>query len=109
MQPGRPSLADALRITDRLRKPATAKWEGESPRRRVMAPESEHGLVSIMDPNGLYYANTVGTSGAVAAGLNWGRRASAVRRWELKLADAKEVFIFSIFRRRTFLGRRWDL
>ena len=96
MQPGRPSLADALRITDRLRKPAAAKWGGASSHRRVVKPESEQGLVPTMGPNGLYYANTVGAFGVASAGQNRGRLASAVHRRDLKLVDAKEV-VFLLF------------
>ena len=93
MQPARPSFADALRIADRLRQPASAKWGGAYARRRVMAPESVHGLVSIMGTNGLYNANAVGTFGAPSAGQNWDRPAGAVHRWVIKLVDTKEVFI----------------
>ena len=45
-----------------------------------------------MGPNGLFYANTVGAGGAVSAGQNWDRLASAVHRWGLKLVDNDEVF-----------------
>ena len=93
MQPARPSLADALRITDSLRNPAAAKWDGASSRRRVVTPESARGLVSIMGRSGLYYANTVGAFGVVSACQNLDRLASAVHRRALKLVDAKEVFI----------------
>ena len=62
-------------------------------RRRVAKPASEHGPVSVMGASGHYYANTVGASGVVSAGRNWGRLASAFRRWALKLVGAKEVSI----------------
>ena len=58
-----------------------------------MTPEPARGLVSIMGPDGLYYARTVGTFGVGSAGRNRGRLSSAAQRWELKLVDAKEVFI----------------
>ena len=93
MQPSRPSLAGALRILDVLGKPAEAKWGGTPARRRVLTTDSEHGLVSIMGPGGLLYANTVGTFGVVSAGQNWDRLASAVRRWDLKLVDKRKVFL----------------
>ena len=92
-QPERPSLPDALMVADLLRKPAAAKWGGASARRRVVTPESEHGIVSIMGPDGLYYAYTVDAFGVVSAGQNWDRLASAVHRRALKLVDAKGVFI----------------
>ena len=93
MQPERPSLSDALRITDCLEKPAAAKWDGTSARRRVVTPASERGLVSIMGHRGLFYANAVGNFGAVAAGKNWDRLASAVHRRALKLVGANKVFL----------------
>ena len=93
MQPTRPSLAGALMILDVLEKPAASKWGGTPARRRVLTTDSEHGLVSIMGPGGLLYANTVGTFGVVSAGQNWDRLASAVRRWDLKLVDKRKVFL----------------
>ena len=78
---------------DRLNDPAAAKWGGRSAHRQVIDPTPGRGLVSIVGPNGLYYANTVGTSGVVSAGQNWDRLASAVHRWALKLADAESAFI----------------
>ena len=80
-QPTKPRLAGALRVLDILEIPAESNWGGASARRRVLTPESEHGLVSIMGPNGLFYANTVGTFGVVSADQNWDRLASGVRRW----------------------------
>ena len=77
MHPARPSLAGAIRIADCLKKPAAAKWGGTSSRRRAITPESEQGPVSIMGPNDLFYANTVGAFGVVSAGRNWDRLASA--------------------------------
>ena len=91
--PTRPSLSDAIRIADCLNKPATSKLGGTSAHSRALTPESEHGLVSIMGPNGLFYANTVGTAGVVSAGRNWDRLASAVRRWGLKLVGKRKVFL----------------
>ena len=70
MQPEGRSLAGAIRITDCLGKPAAAKRGGASARRRAIAPESEHGLVSTMGPNGFSYANEVGAFGVVSAGQN---------------------------------------
>ena len=93
MRPTRPSLADAARIMDRPNDPAAAKWGGVSARRQVIAPEPEHGLVSIMGADGLFYSNTIGAFGVVSAGQNWGRVASAAHRRALKLVDAKEVSI----------------
>ena len=75
MQPTRPTLADAIRIMEVLKKPAAEKWDGTSPNSRLLTPESERGLVSITGPDGLFYANTVGTFGVVSAGQNWGRLA----------------------------------
>ena len=46
-----------------------------------------------MGPNGLFYADTVGTFGAVSAGQNWGRLASAAHRWALKIVGKQEVFL----------------
>ena len=90
MQPARPSLSDALRITDRLEHPAAAKWGGASFHRRIVAPTPERALVSIMWHDGLYYANTVDAFGDVSAGQNWDRLSSAAHRWALKLVDAKK-------------------
>ena len=93
VHPTRPSLSGAIRITDCLNKPAAAKWKGTSARRRVLTPESEHGLVSIMWPNGLFYAHTVGTFGVASAGQNWDRLASAARRCALKLVGNQKAFL----------------
>ena len=93
MQLTRPSLADALRFLDIPNDPAASKWGGTSSRRRVITPDSAHGLVSIMGRNGLFYSNAVGTPGVVSAGQNWGRLASAVRRSDLKLFDKRKVFL----------------
>ena len=91
MQPTRPSHTAALRILDVLDNPAAAKWGGTSARRRAQTPPSEHGLVSIIPPNGMFYANTVGACGVVSAGQNWDRFAGAVRRRALKLIEKKKV------------------
>ena len=101
MQPTRPSLSAPLRVLDILNNQAEAKWEGTSSHRRVITPDSEHGLVSIMGPNGLFYANAVGTFGTVSAGQNWDRLASASHRWALVLVDKRKVFLL-FFRRRAF-------
>ena len=68
IQPTRPGLADALRIFDILKCPTGAKFDGGKANRRAIVPENERGLVSIMGPIGLFYANTVGASGLVSAG-----------------------------------------
>ena len=60
MQPDRPSPADALRILKRLKKPAAAKFDGRKAHRRFLTLKPERGLVAIMGPNGLFYANAVG-------------------------------------------------
>ena len=91
IQPTRPSLADAIRITDCLEKPAAAKWNGASSHRRVLTPEPGRGLVSTMGPNDLFYSNTVGSFGVVSAGQNWGRLARAIQRGALKLVDKQKV------------------
>ena len=79
-------------ITDRLGKPAAAKWDGASVHRRVITPKPERGIVSIAGPDDLYYAHTVGTFGVVSAGQNWDRLDSAAHSWALKVVGAKEVF-----------------
>ena len=43
--------------------------------------------------NGLFYANTVGAFGVVAAGQNWGRLSSAAHRWDLKLVGGREFYM----------------
>ena len=93
MQPTRPSLADCLRVLDLLENPTGAKIDGTSAHRRVITPSNEHGLVSIMGPGGMYYANTVGTFGVVSAGQNWDRLASAAHRWGLKLLGQEKVYV----------------
>ena len=90
MQPTRPSLADAMRILDRLHEPVEAKFDAGSAHRMVLAMKPERGLVSIVGPNGLFYANAVGAFGAGSAGRNWDSLASAVHRWALKLVDNNE-------------------
>ena len=93
MQPTRPSLAGCLRVLGILGNPAAAKMDGASAHRRVLTPEPEHGLVTIMGPDGKFYDNAVGTFGVASAGPNWGRLASAVRRWALKLVGKKKVYL----------------
>ena len=97
MQPTRPIPADALRVLDIPNDPAAEKWGGTSSHRRVITPDSEHGLVSIMGPIELLYANTVGASGVVSDGRNWDRLASAVRRWPLELVGKRKVFLLLFF------------
>ena len=41
----------------------------------------------------MYYASTVGTFGVASAGRNWGRLASAVHRWGLKLLGGEKVYV----------------
>ena len=74
-----------------------------------MAPEEERGLVSTMCPNGLFYANAVGTFGSVSDGGNWSRLASAAHSWALKLVDGNDFFYVIIPGWRSGLWRRWDL
>ena len=95
MQPARPSLAGCLRVLDLLENPAAAKIDGTSAHLRIITPEPEHGLVSIMGPDGMFYANTVGAFGVVSAGQNWDRLASAVRRWALQLVGKEKYTYFS--------------
>ena len=90
MQPTWASLADAMSIINGLNKPAAAKFDGGQARRRVLTPEPELGLVSTMWPNGLFHANAVGALGVVSDGENWGRLASAVHRWALKLVEKND-------------------
>ena len=48
MQTTRPSLADAIRILDRLSDPAASKCGGQSSHRRAITPESDRGMVTIV-------------------------------------------------------------
>ena len=89
MHPVRPSLAGAARIIDGLRNPAVAKFDGGQAHRMVLTLVKERGMVSIMGPNGRFYANAVGAFGVVSDGGNWGRLARAFHRWALKLVDKK--------------------
>ena len=52
-QPTRPSLSDFLRVLDLLENPAGAKIDEKPAHRRAITPKNEHGLVSIMDPDGM--------------------------------------------------------
>ena len=90
MQPTRPGLADCFRVLDILENPTAAKMEGTSARRRILTPETERGLVSIMGPGGKFYANAVGTFGVASAGQNWDRLASAANRRALKLVGGRK-------------------
>ena len=78
-------------VLDILENPTAAKMEGTSAHRRALTPKTEHGLVSIMAPEGEFYANAVGTFGVSPASRNWDRLASAVRRWSLKPVGEKET------------------
>ena len=100
MKPTRPSLSDCLSVLGILGNPAAEKMDGTSAHRRVLTPEPEHGIVSIMGPIGKFYANTVGTFGVVSAGQNLDRLASAVHSWALKLVEKKKAYL--LFRRRNF-------
>ena len=91
MQPTGPSHSGAMRILGRLKIPVAAQIEAASARRRVLTPIPAHGLVSIMGPIGLYYANTVGNVGEVSGGQNWDRLASAAHRRELNCVDDAEL------------------
>ena len=93
MQPTRHSLADCLRVLGILEKPSAAKMDGTSAHRRVLKPESERGLVSTKGADGKFYANTVGTFGVLSSGQNWGRLASAARKWSPKLVGDMKVFL----------------
>ena len=90
MKPARPSFSDDMRILNRLNDQAAEKYDGRSSHRMAITPKPEHGLVSIMGPSGLYYANAVGAFGVVAAGRNWGRLASAAHIWALILVEDNE-------------------
>ena len=66
--PTRPSLAESTRVIKGLKNPASAKFDGWQAHRRALTPAKEHGLVSTMGPNGLFYASAVGAFGAVHDG-----------------------------------------
>ena len=87
------SLSDALRIWNRLNSPAASKVDGGSSHRRALTTEPERGLVPIVGPNGMFYANTVGAFASVSTGGNWGRFSFAAHRWDLKLVDGNEFFL----------------
>ena len=93
MQPARPSLSDAVRITDRLKnrpmRNGAARLPAAAPSRRNRNADSSRPRGA----GGLYCANTVGAFGVVSAGQNWDRLAIAARRWELNSVGAKEVSI----------------
>ena len=59
MLPTRPSLVGAMRILVPLNEQVAAKSDAVSPRRRVLKPQQERGLVAIVGPNGRFYANAV--------------------------------------------------
>ena len=95
-QPARPSLAEAMRILNLLNSPTESKFAGGSVRRMVLTPKAEHTLVSIVGPNSLYFANTVGEFGSVSVGRNWDRLPSASHWWDLKLAEEwNSLLLFS--------------
>ena len=80
-------------ILDRVSDPAEAQWGGRSTNRRAITPGPGRGLVAIVGPDGLFYANTVGAFGAASAGRNWDRLASAVHMWGLKLVENNSLFM----------------
>ena len=94
MQPARPSLSGALRILNRISDPAAGKFDGGSSRRRVLTPRPERGLVSIVGPDGLFYANAFGIIGVAPAGRNWDRLAGAAHRWALRLVENNEFHYY---------------
>ena len=95
MQPARPSLSDAVRITDRLKnrpmRNGAARPPATAPSRRSRNADSSRSW----GESGLYYANAVGNFEVVSTGQNWGRLASAAIRRELKFVDAKEVMRYA--------------
>ena len=93
MHPTSPSLADTVRISDRLSDPAEAKWGRGYYHRRAITPEPEHGMVATMGPDGIFCANTVGAFLAVSAGRNWDRISSEFHMWDLNLVGGDEVFL----------------
>ena len=68
----------------RLKFPIGAKFDGARAHRTAITPALERGLVSIMGPNGLFYANTVGAVGSVSAG---GAGAAAQARFNVGRLD----------------------
>ena len=82
-----------MRILDRLKIPVASQFGAESAHRRILTPKPERGLVSIVGPIGLYYANTVGTCGVVSDGQNWDRLGSAAHRWDLNLVNDAGFFL----------------
>ena len=90
MHPARPSLADAIRISDGLKYPVGAKFDEGQAHRRAMAPEAGRGLVSIVGASGLFYSNAVGALGVVSEGRNWGLLAIASHRRPLGLVDKND-------------------
>ena len=74
-----------------MAKPAAAKWSSASSHGHVAPPGPGRGVVSLVGRGRLYYSKTVGASGAVSAGRNWGRVAGAGRRRELKLVASEEA------------------
>ena len=93
MQQTRPSHADFLRALGILENPADAKMGGTSARRRVLTPEPEQGLVSIMGPDGEFYDNAVRTFGVVSSGQNWGPSRKRGSKMGFKLAERKKVYV----------------
>ena len=59
---------------------AAWKFDAEKAHRVVAVPPEEQGIVSIMGPGWLFYANTFGAPGVVSAGQNWDRTSSAAHR-----------------------------
>ena len=86
MQPTGPSLADAMLIPRCLKNPTGSKFDAKKAHRMVISAPEEHGLVSIMGPIGIFYANAVGAFGIVSAGKKRDRLAIAAHRWARALA-----------------------
>ena len=57
---------------------------GNAPQMALSHPE-DLGLVAIVGPKALSYANAVGTCGVSPVGQNWDRLASAARRMALAM------------------------
>ena len=68
------------------------KFDGCKARRKGLTPDDGVGPVSLMGPIGLFYANAVGTFGAVSPGRNWDSPASAAHLWALALVDSEEIY-----------------
>lgn len=106
MQPARPGLAGEMGIVDIPRYPPDAKFGAGKSNRSVLVPLGEQCRETIMGNNGMFYKNNVGKFGAVSAGGNWGRLASAPHRFEMDLAGKEDSPLLLFSRRRTIAIRR---